>query len=651
MFGIFTLIKTKLNKIKSNKVRRFSILTLASAILIVLLASCSSIAVKDTRHVNESPQGQLSSEDPEELIAQDKLAEAAMLYLAIANNASSPQKQNIQLKAIDLLIKDKLVEVASNLLLELNLDDLNIEQITFYAYLSAKVAINERNPKQSQQWLRSITVENSAAFATEADIIRLYIATYELASNIKNATLKRIALDRHLKTDEEILINQQAIIRGLLALHISVLQNITQIESAYNIRAWVNLSLLVKNAKNPFRLGNQLKIWQDNNPQLSIQPSLIAALAPHVDDVPPNLENIALLLPLSGPFSKPATAIRNGFLASYYANINSGNLPTVRIYDTGGVNSNILAIYQEAIDNGANIIVGPLRKKAIKEIALNTNHNIPTLALNQLDNIDFYSENFYQFSLSPEDEAKQTARRAWLDGHSRAAVISPNNKWGKRVATAFNEEWEKLGGEITSNSSYNAKKSDFSKPIKTLLAIDKSRDRRRALSKLLRVGLKFEPRRRQDIDFVFMAAFPKQARLIPPQLKFYHATSIPIYATSHSFSGWLNRKKDRDLDNVTIGDMPWTLTGTRKDSYKREIYKTWPNSTRRFNRLYAFGTDSYNVLYYLNWLRSNNLSRLRGTTGELHMSENNQVLRNLSWAKFSKGRAKLLPATTMLSEQ
>jgi len=636
-----------------TKTLHFSAIALFAVTLIALLASCASVDVKDHSSLTATtttPEQPLPSEDPGELIAQGKIAEAAMLYLTIASRTNSPQKQDIQLKAIDLLTKSGHFEIAINLLAELNRDNLNTEQTTYYAYLKAKTAIYARKPQKSLQWLNLVKPENLSSFANKADVLRLYITTYDLASDTKNATLKRISLESYIQSDQEVLQNQQAIIRGLLTLGNNTLLNISQIESAPNIRAWIDLSLLVKRTKNPFRLGEQLKTWQAQNPQLGIQDALLNTLAPHVDDVAPNLDNIALLLPLTGKFSKPATAIRDGFIASYYANASTGMTPTVHIYDTGHKNSNILSIYQQAIDNGADIIVGPLQKKTVKQIALNTNHNTPTLVLNQLDDNDFYSKNFYQFSLSPEEEAKQTAKRAWLDGHNRAAIIAPKNKWGKRVSSAFIEEWEKLGGETVAKTTYNAKKSDFAKPIKALLAIDKSKERRRALSKLLKTRLKFEPRRRQDIDFIFMAAFPKQARLIPPQLKFYRAANLPIYATSHSFSGRLDQKKDRDLDNIIIGDMPWTLTTARNNSYKQEIYKARPNSSRKFNRFYAFGTDSYNIIYYLNWLRANSLSRFQGTTGELYMSENNRVIRTLSWAKFRKGRAKLLPAMAMLSE-
>ena len=617
------------------------------------LSSCASVDKKATdrsgQQTSDEQTVQLDAEDPAALVEQGKLTEAAMLYLTIASRAASPQRQDIQLKAIHLLTQDKRFEIADNVLSELNPNELNTAQTTFYAFLNAKIAVNARNPKKSQQWLSYVKSEDYSSFASEADILRLFITTYELAADLKNAILNRIALESFMSTESNIIQNQEAIVRGLLALNKTVLQNISQTETSSVVRSWVELALLVKRSKNPFRLGNQLKLWQEQNPEHPIKQPIIASLAPQLEDEPPNLENIALLLPITGTYSNPATAIRDGFLASYYAQTNSENMPTVRIYDTGK-SSNILATYQQAVDDGANVVVGPLRKKSVKEIALNTNHNIPTLVLNQLDETDFYSKNFYQFSLSPEEEARQTAQRAWYDGHNRAAIIFPDSKWGNRVSKAFSEEWQNLGGDVVSETNYKSKKNDFAKPIKTLLAIDKSNERRRNLSKLLRTRLKFEPRRRQDIDFVFMAAFPKQARLIPPQLKFYHAANIPIYATSHSFSGRINRKKDRDLDAVVIGDMPWTLNQAKDDKYKLQIYRTFPNQSRKFNRLYAFGTDAYNILFYLNWLRANSQSMLQGTTGELHMSENNWVTRTLSWAKFKRGKPTLLPATAILND-
>ena len=616
------------------------------------LISCASTNDRGREGDAGASFGQLTGtvqyDDPAALIKEGKNNEAAMLYLKIASKASEPERSSLQLKGIHLLVNEKSFEIADTLISEIDAAKLNTNQLTHYAFLNAKLSLNERNAEKSLQWLDYIKNENYLKFTSELDALRLMISIYELASDNKSAILTRIKLEPFLKFENEVIANQQAIVHDLLLIDEVTLEKFTGLGETTRGIIWLELAMLVKKSKNPFRLGSQLASWKELNPSNPVRNEIIAALAPQQTENQIKIDNIALLLPMSGPFKKPASAIRDGFIANYYAEDSTENRPTIRVYNSASKDETVLEAYQRAVNDGADIIVGPLRKKAVDTLAKSGNIQTPTLVLNRLEDDSFYSKNFYQFALSPEMEAEQTAQRAWADGHNRAAIIYPENKWGNRVIAAFKKEWGKLGGEVASENGYKTKKNDFSKPIKTLLAIDKSYQRKRDLNKLLRARLKFEPRRRQDIDFIFMAAFPRQARLIPPQLKFFHAGKLPIYSTSHSFSGKINRKKDRDLNSLIVGDMPWTLTTTKNNNTKLQIYRTWPNKSKKFNRFYAFGNDAYYVLNYLNWLRGNNNSRLGGQTGNLHMNESNEILRELTWAKFKRGKPYLLPATAKL---
>ena len=49
------------------------------------------------------------------------------------------------------------------------------------------------------------------------------------------------------------------------------------------------------------------------------------------------------------------------------------------------------------------------------------------------------------------------------------------------------------------------KKSDYAVPIKQLLNIDESEQRYRTVRNLVRQKVEYEPRRRKDVDFIFMA--------------------------------------------------------------------------------------------------------------------------------------------------
>ncbi|MFE8730295.1 penicillin-binding protein activator, partial [Aeromonas hydrophila] len=88
---------------------------------------------------------------------------------------------------------------------------------------------------------------------------------------------------------------------------------------------------------------------------------------------------IAVLLPLSGNLEPQGAAIRNGMLMSYKEN--QGQF-TLNFYDTQSKPT--IDLYKQAIQEGADMIIGPLLKDRVEEL-LKTNPTVPILALNELD--------------------------------------------------------------------------------------------------------------------------------------------------------------------------------------------------------------------------------------------------------------------------
>jgi hypothetical protein len=187
------------------------------------------------------------------------------------------------------------------------------------------------------------------------------------------------------------------------------------------------------------------------------------------------------------------------------------------------------------------------------------------------------------------------------------------------------------------------RKNDYSAPIKHLLNIDQSEQRYKKLRSLLKEKIDYEPRRRKDVDFIFMAAFSRQGRLIRPQLKFHRASDIPVYSTSHVFSGSLEPQMDRDMNGVKFSDMPWTLSSdTPHSNLKQQIEATFPSSSKRYMRLYALGIDAYNIIPELNRLRRNRFASYQGETGILYLDIANRLQRKLLWAQFNSGRPSII---------
>jgi outer membrane PBP1 activator LpoA protein len=344
---------------------------------------------------------------------------------------------------------------------------------------------------------------------------------------------------------------------------------------------------------------------------------------------------IALLLPVSGQFAQAAVAIRDGFLGAYYANRENTGI-TIQIYETTA--ENVVSVYQQAVSDGMQYAVGPLEKQAVQNLAELASLPVPVLALNHIDNST--PENFFQFSLSPEDEARQVAERIWLDGHSQGIALVPEGSWGDRIFAALNERLQQLGSSILEIQTYKQKEEDFSRSVSTLLNVDESKQRYRALRATLggNVELEFENRRRQDIDFVFIVAFPREARQIRPVLRFYDAGKLPVYSTSHTYTGIENASADADMNDIIFADMPWVLDRKQgENEMHARVSRLWPQSAAKYMRLYAFGMDAFNIIPYMESLQLSSQARYHGRTGSIQLSPDKRLYRQLIWAKFTRG--------------
>lgn len=343
-------------------------------------------------------------------------------------------------------------------------------------------------------------------------------------------------------------------------------------------------------------------------------------------------QKIALLLPLQGSVAGSAQAIRNGFLAAYYTDKqNNANTPSVSVIDTS---SDVRSAYQQAVAQGASVIVGPLTKPQVQQLASMGNLPVPTLALNTIDTNNA-PNNLYFYGLSPRDEAAQAAQRAWQSGYRRALIMAPANAWGQGIANAFVQQWQSQGGQIADTLAYGSNQ-DLTLQMARFLHVSQIKSKKPTKDTPPPTG----PIRRDDMDVIFVVASPQQGRLIKPLLKFYYAGSVPVYATSSIYSGTPSPRFDRDLDGVIFGDMPWVLLSPGQlpgnlGMIHNRIETTWPSSFKNDPKLYALGVDAYRLAFNLNRMPNN--PGIPGATGKLYMGPQHIVLRGLTWAQIRGG--------------
>jgi len=142
---------------------------------------------------------------------------------------------------------------------------------------------------------------------------------------------------------------------------------------------------------------------------------------------------------------------------------------------------------------------------------------------------------------------------------------------------------------------------------------------------------------------VFFAARPVTARQLRPLLQFHHAADLPVYTTSHVYTGKPDPVEDRDLEGLKFLDIPWLLTSDPENPLSRQqLTAQLPGISPRYWRLYAMGIDSFQMLPHLARLKSSPWETLDGHTGNLYLDQINHVHRRLVWAQMTKGQPKIL---------
>jgi outer membrane PBP1 activator LpoA protein len=604
-----------------------------------LLAGCTAALRETAPRADNRLQSQAQA-----LESTGDFQGAAAVYLRAADQATAPLKLEYQLSGVDRLIRGGDTDRAESILAGIDTTVLTEAERQHYDLSQARLDLLRHHPDQALQRLQAVP----AGGPYRADYHRLRAEAYLLDNNYLSSARERSALDGLLSDPQQKLENQFALWEALTRLTDAQLHDMHMAPPPDVLSGWVELVELTRlYLQQPQALAGVIPQWQTRYPGHPASGVFITRLLENMGTAARPPQQIAILLPLSGSLGEAGNAIRDGILAAYYDTPDDSHRPVLRLYDVGASPGDAVARYQQAVADGARFVIGPLRKESVQALLQQTQLPVPVLTLNQVDSDGAVNPVIYQFGLSPEDEAREVARRAWHDGHRRAIALIPQGDWGERVYAAFADEWGKLGGTVLDQQAYDPQEADHSRVISATLNLDASKARKAALVRVIGQRLEFEPRRRQDVDFFFLLATPEQARLIRPQLSFFRAQHVPVYSTSHVYSGLPDRSRDADLNGLMFCDMPWTLeTGSSWQELKQGINEHWPDNAANHERFYALGIDAYRIVPYLGRFEGSLFGSYHGVTGNLTLDEHRQIHRSLLWAQFRNGLPSLLETGT-----
>lgn len=501
----------------------------------------------------------------------------------------------------------------------------------------ARLLLVQSQPREALKLLSFNEILNTDQ---QARVYRLRAKAFLDAGYPLEASKTLIQLSSILTDEQQRERNNQAIWQTLSLLPLTTLQQLSQAPLHPDFAGWVDLAIIAKRGQVDWQhLQPAINAWQKKYPGHPAAKIFSQQLGQKQMELLQRPATIAVMLPFSGQYAAVADAIRDGFMAAYYQHPRIEDRPALRFIDTGKNPGAIWNDYYDAVNQGAQFVVGPFLKSAVTSLAQIGQLEVPTLTLNYAQNHDQATKNLYEFGLLPEDEARQVADLAFHQGHQNAAVLVPQGDWGERLARAFQQRFEELGGTLVAQRTYQPGANDFKRPIQSLLNINESYARYRRLRQVTYTRMQFTPYRRQDVDMIFLAATPRDARQIKPQFKFHYAGELPVYATSLAFTGHVDERADRDIDDLYYVDMPWILDPDPR--YKNMLLKLWPEE-ERYTRFFALGVDAYNLIPMLGRLQAHSYERFSGQTGNLYLDPTNRIHRELLWAQFDHGIPKLL---------
>lgn len=557
------------------------------------------------------------------------------LLLRQAQSAPPEQAAELKVQAAENLVSMGNINDALSILESIDKRRLPSELGLSIALQQADLALQQDNPDRA---IRSLDFRAIPSDLNSAQIIQLNSARAEAFKQFNNpisAARELISASQltHDRTQQQILHN--SIWSILVDTDTGTLQQATQIrDNNFFEQGWFERATMLAKGSDFHAQQEQLFDWQllwDQHPAATLPPrSLDEPLATELQPIPlsDRAKRVALFLPQQGNLADFSQIISEGFAAAIQS---SGNDQTEMILlDSTQIHSPE-QLFHAARSQGADFIVGPLERQFVNQLAQFPEHPIPVLALNPAE------EGLnppMQLDLSSDHEAKTLVRRAAQLGYRTAMIIRSDNRSGERFEQMIRTAFEQQGGYISATLNFIPTQSNAAQ-VRQLLMQDP--EIARTMPRRSQSGMRVNVR--HEVDVIFMATEPRDARLIRPMLLYHFAGAIPVMATSQLYEGNPNASRDADLNGIQFIDIPWRLA--KPSDTHNHILERRENTDSDIGKLYALGADAYLISQQLSYLLQQQ-NVLEGETGVLTLGTDRRINRELAWAQFRNGIPQLI---------
>jgi branched-chain amino acid transport system substrate-binding protein len=176
---------------------------------------------------------------------------------------------------------------------------------------------------------------------------------------------------------------------------------------------------------------------------------------------------VALILPLSagGNAGVAGQAMRNAAEMAL-AEFNAPNIQLL-VKDDGGSADGARLAAQQALDEGAELILGPLFAQSVSIVGqIARSRNVPVIAFSTDANVA--TRGVYLLSFLPESDVARIVQYAASTGKRSYAALIPDNPYGTVVEAAFKQDVARRGGQIAALERYPHDKAAMVAPVRNV---------------------------------------------------------------------------------------------------------------------------------------------------------------------------------------
>ena len=177
---------------------------------------------------------------------------------------------------------------------------------------------------------------------------------------------------------------------------------------------------------------------------------------------------VGVLLPLSGKVKDIGEEMQN---AAIMALEDTGSDKVIlQFYDTKGEAATAKTAIKTALNEGAELIIGPLFSAEVKAVSEEVQGwSVPVISFSSDNSV--LGENIYSVALLVTEQVHRIVSYACDMGYKNLAVLAQSNEMGEYAFAAAKQvmESEQCNGAVVKMGFYNPKTTDFSSAVKEIM--------------------------------------------------------------------------------------------------------------------------------------------------------------------------------------